>query len=213
MFWQNGFAKEEATMPDDSPDDNLKTIWQDQPTEAPTMTLETIRLKANEYRSKTRRTLFSNISTVAIVVGFSVFGILHTSSAGSRLVFAIAIAWALVGQSLLQRGMWSERMPADATFSTGLEFYRREVEQQQDLARRVLEWSFGPVVLSICTLVVTFFESTRGGSLRLRVISSMPFTLLFAIWIIAFFVLRSRDQRRLRQEIEALSDIEKASRR
>lgn len=200
-------------MPDDSPNDNLKAIWQEQPREGQTMTLEMIRVKANEYRSKTRRALFGSISTVAIVVALSVFGILHTSNAGSRLVFAVAIAWALVGQILLHRGMWSEKFSADATFSTGLEFYRREVERQQNLVRRILEWSFGPVVISICTFIVTFFEMTKGGSLRIRAISVMPFTILFVIWIILFFVLRSRDQRKIRRELDELSEIERVSRR
>ena len=200
-------------MPDNSPDDSLKTIWQDQPTEAPTMTLETIRLKAKQYRTKTRRALFGSISTVVIVVALSVFGILHTSNAGSRLVFAVAIAWALAGQSFLHRGMWSASLPVDATFSTGLEFYRREVERQQDLVRRILEWSFGPVVLSICTLIVTFFEMTSGGSLRMRAISIGPFTILFIIWIILFFVFQSRGQRKIRRELDELSDIDKVSHR
>lgn len=200
-------------MPNDSPNDNLKTIWQDQPTEAPTMTLEMIRLKVNEYRSKTRRALFGSISTVAIVIAFSVFGMLLTSHTGNRLVFAVAIAWALAGQGFLHRGMWSESLPVDATFSTGLEFYRREVKRQQDFVRRILEWSFGPVVLSGCTLIVTFFVITRGVSLRMKAISVMPFTALFVIWIILFLVLRSRGQRKLRRELDELSVVDKVSRR
>jgi hypothetical protein len=200
-------------MQDDPRSDNLKTIWQDQPTEAPTMTLEMIRLKANEYRSKTRRALFGSISTVAIVVVLSVFGILHTSNLGSRLVFAVAIAWALAGQCFLHRGMWSESLPVDATFSTGLEFYRRELERQQDIVRRILEWTFGPVVLSICTLILTFFEITKGGNLRMRAISVLPFAILFVAWIILFFVFRSRRQKKLRLEIDELSEVEKVSRR
>jgi hypothetical protein len=196
-------------MPDEFPNDNLKTIWQDQPTEAPTMTLEAIRQKASEYRSKTRRALLTSIVMVLIVIVISVFGIHHTSNAGIRLLFVFAIAWALTGQGLLHRGMWSENLSADATFSTGLEFYRREVERQQNLVRRILAWSFGPIVLSICTFIVTFFEITRGGSLRMRAVSVMPFTILFVIWIILFFVFRSRGQRKLQQEIDELSYIEK----
>jgi hypothetical protein len=39
----------------------------------------------------------------------------------------------------------------------------------------------------------------------------MPFATLFAIWIILFFVLRSRGQKKLRRELEELSDTEKAT--
>ena len=198
-------------MPDNSPNDNLKTAWQNQPMEASKMTLETILQKAGESRSKTRRELFGSIAMALIVVAISVFGILHGSNAGIRVVFVLAIVWALTGQILLHRGMWSESLPDEATVSTGLEFYRRQIERQQDLVSRVLEWSFGPVILSIGTLVVMLVEIARGRSLRISAVA--PFATLVVIWIIAFFVLRSRDQRKLRLEIDELSHIEKAGRR
>lgn len=198
-------------MPDDHPNENAKTVWQNQPTEAPIMTLETIRQKVSESRSKTRRALFGSVATVLIVVAISVFGMQHGSSTGIRILFAIAIAWVLAGQSLLHRGMWLASLPADATLSTGLEFYRREVERQQEVVRRVLQWSFGPVILSIGTLIVVLVEMAKGQSLPIRAV--MPFAMLFGIWIVAFFVLRSREQRKLRLEIDALSDEEKTIQR
>jgi len=198
-------------MPDDHPNDNPKTVWQNQPTEAPTMTLETIRLKVSESRSKRRRALLGSIATVLIVVAISVFGIKHGSSTGTRILFAIAVAWILAGQSFLHRGMWLASLPANATLSTGLEFYRREVEGQQEVVRRVLQWSFGPVILSIGTLIAVLVEMAKGQGLPVRAV--MPFATLIGIWIVAFFVLRSREQRKLRLEIDALSDEEKAIKR
>lgn len=189
-------------MPDDFLNDNPKKIWQKQPKEAPTMTLEMIRQRASESRSKTRRELFGSIATVLIVVAICGFGIYHASSAVVRLVFVAAIVWVLAGQGLLHRGMWSASGPADATLKTGLEFYRRELERQQDLIGRVLRWSFGPVILSVGTLIVVLVEMATGRSLPIR--SVMPFGSLFVIWVVAFLVRRSRGQRKLRQEIDEL---------
>jgi len=197
-------------MPDNSPNDNLKITWQNQPMEASKMTLETIRQKASESRSKTRRELFGSIVMALIVVAISVFGILHGSNTGIRVVFVLAIVWALAGQILLHRGMWPASLPVEATISTGLEFYQQQIERQQNLVRRVLEWSFGPVILSIGNLIVMLVEIARGRSLRISAV--MPFVTLVVIWIIAFFVFRSRDQRKLRSEIDELRHIEKASR-
>lgn len=194
-------------MPDDFRNDNPKKVWQNQPMETPAMTLEMIRQKASQSRSKTRRELFGSITTVVIVIAISAFGIHHASNAGIRLAFALAIAWVLVGQSLLHRGMWSASMPADATLNTGLEFYRRELERQQDVIGRILRWSFGPVILSIGTLILVLVEMATGRSLPIR--SVMPFTTLFMIWIVAFLVRRSRSQRKLRREIDELADVEK----
>ena len=174
------------------------------------MTLETIRQKASESRSKTRRELFGSIVMALIVVAISVFGILHGSNTGIRVVFVLAIVWALAGQILLHRGMWPANLPVEATINTGLEFYQQQIERQQNLVRRVLEWSFGPVILSIGNLIVMLVEIARGRSLRITAV--MPFATLVVIWIIAFFVFRSRDQRKLRSEIDELRHIEKASR-
>ena len=45
-------------------------------------------------------------------------------------------------------------MPGEAGLSPGLEFCRREIERQRDLLRRVLLWSFGPVLLTIGTFIL-----------------------------------------------------------
>lgn len=198
-------------MPDDFRNETPKTVWQNQPMEAPAMTLEIIRQKASESRSKTRRELFGSIAMVVIVIAISAFGIHHASNAVFRLLFVFGIAWVLVGQGLLHGGMWSTSPPADATLKTGLEFYRRELERQQDVIGRILRWSFGPVILSIGTLILVLVEMAIGRSLPIR--SVMPFTALFVIWIIAYFVRRSRSQSKLRREIEELSDVERGSTR
>jgi len=198
-------------MPDDCPKDNPKAIWQNQPREAPTVTLETIRHKANESRSKTRRGLAGTIAIALIVATVSVFGIIHESNAAVRLIFVLAIAWTLAGQALLHRGMWSASLPVDATVSSGLEFYRREIDKRRGLFRGLLQWSFGPVILSIGTMIVVLIGIARGQSLPTS--SVMPFGTLFVVWVIAFFVVRARDQRKLLREIDELSNIEKMSRR
>jgi hypothetical protein len=66
------------------------------------------------------------------------------------------------------------------------------------------------VILSIGNLIVMLVEIARGQSLRISAV--MPFVTLVVIWVIAFFVLRSRDQRKLRSEIDELRHIEKAGR-
>ena len=135
-------------MPDNLPADDPKTIWQGQPTEPSTITVETIRRKAREFHAKTRRELFANTMAALIAVAFSGYGILRTRNS-LLLVFALAIAWAAAGQYFLHRGMWSGMPPGNAALRTGLEFYRGEIERRRHVFSRVLQWSFGPLVLSI----------------------------------------------------------------
>jgi hypothetical protein len=198
-------------MQDDLRADNPKTIWQNQPMEPSEMTLKEIQQKARELRAQTRRELFTSIAMALIVFAISGFGILHTHDLGVRLLFGLAIAWVLAGQYLLHRGMWSATPPADAALSSGLEFYRQQIEQRLSIFRRVLRWSFGPVVLSIGALILVLAGIAKRQSLHIERV--IPFSTVFAIWIVAVLVLRSRGQRELRREIDELNDIEKVNRR
>jgi hypothetical protein len=194
-------------MQDDFPGNDPKTIWQSQPRELSEMTLEGIRQKAWELQRKTRRELFGNISTALIAVVISVGGIARVHDPGLRAVFALALVWALAGQYVIQRGMWSATTPGDAGLCTGVEYYRRELNRRSYLFRRVLQWSFGPVVLSVCALILTLAGIAKIQGISLQRI--LPFCTLFAFWIVAVFVIRSRARRELRREIGELNDIGK----
>lgn len=195
-------------MPDEPSRNDPRTIWQTQPTEPSTMTLEMIRRKARELHAKTRRELLRNIATPLVVAAFAGLGIIaQAQDPVQRTTFAVALAWSLIGQYFLNRGMWSATLPGDAALSTGLEYYRREVERRRYLFRRVLEWSFGPVVLAIGALIL---PAVIGGIRNRGLFANMmPFLALVVIWVAAFFVLRVRGQRELQREIAELKDVER----
>ena len=98
-------------------------------------------------------------------------------------------------------------MPGDAGLSTGLEFCRRELQRQRDLLRRLLLWSFGPVMLTIGTFILALaMVSTKQKGL---LPNGIPFLILIVVWIFAYFNIRWRQQRELQREIDELNDIEK----
>jgi hypothetical protein len=196
-------------MPDDFPEKDPRTIWQNQPTEPSVMTLDNIRKKVRELHAKTRRQLLGNFAVPLIIVAFYAFGIRHFP--GLQPFFAFAIAWSLAGLYVLNRGMWSAAMPGDAALSTGLEFYRREIERRRYLIHRVLLWSFGPVLLAIGTFIVVLAKI--GGGDKGIFPNAMPFMILVVIWIAAYFVIRMREQRELQREIDDLNEIESENRR
>jgi hypothetical protein len=200
-------------MRDDLPGDDLKTIWQNQPTETPTMTLKLIRWKARELHAKTRRQLLKTLAGPFATAFFYALGTKEFPPLQPVLqpLFAIAIAWSLVGLYFLNRGMWSAVMPGDAGISTGLEFCRREIERRRYLLRRVLLWSFGPVLLGIGTFILALaMIGSRDGRIFPN---GLPFLILVVVWIIAYFMIRLREQRELKREIDELNDIERENSR
>jgi hypothetical protein len=192
----------------DSPENDPKTIWQNQPTEPSAMTLDKIRQKVRELHAKTRRQLWGNLALPLFVAAFCGFGAKHFSP--MQPLFALAITWSLAGLYFLNRGMWSAAMPGDAGLSTGLEFYRREIERRRYLLRRVLLWSFGPVVLAIGTFILALAKI--GVRDRGIFPNALPFITLVVIWIGGYFLIRMREARELQREIDNLSNIERENR-
>ena len=152
-------------MQNDLPGNGVRTIWLNQPTETPTMTLKLIEQRSRELRAKTRRKLMGTVAGPLAAGLFYAYGMKEFAALRQVLQppFAFALAWSLAGLYFLNRGMWSAVMPGDAGLSTGLEFCRREIERQRDLVRRVLLWSFGPVMLAIGTFILALAMVRRAN--------------------------------------------------
>ncbi|WP_321476289.1 hypothetical protein [uncultured Paludibaculum sp.] len=196
-------------MPDELPDDDLKAIWHNQPTETSTMTLKLIRAKARDLHAKTRRQLLATAVGPLVTAFFYTFAIRQLPQIANLLhpLFLFALVWSLGGLYFLNRAMWSTVMPGDAGLSTGLAFCRGELERRRLLLRRILLWSFGPLLMTLATFILALAIAGGGGR---RILSNgRPFLVLVVVWILAYFVLRARDQRELQREIDELDDIEK----
>ncbi len=193
-------------MPNNPSPQDPKQIWQTQSTEQSLMTLESIRLKAIQLKSQTRRQLFSSTAIACFVLVLSCIAIWRVQDTGLRLIFAIAIIWALAGQYLLHRHMWPTIRPGDAANRTGLQFYRRAIEDRRYLSLRIVQWSVGPLVLCIVGILLSVGMIAAGSGTP--VTRTLPFATLFLIWVIAVSVLNSKTQRELKQELEALDTFE-----
>jgi hypothetical protein len=193
-------------MENDSSENDPRKIWQDQPKEISTVTLKMIRMKVQDLHAKTRRNMLGIWAGPLVVGFFSAYGIklVHGVFPVLEVAFVVAIVWSLAGVYFFSRGMWSAAMPGDAALSTGLEFYRREIERHRALYGRVLLWSFGPIVLALAAFIL-FSVIVVGGKIYPN---GMPFLILVAIWIVAYFALRMRARRELQREIDDLKDIE-----
>ena len=196
-------------MRNNVPGDDPRTIWQNQPTQPSAMTREKIRQKARELQAKTRRQLLGTLAGPLAAGFFYAFAIKQFPALRQVLqpLFACALAWSLIGLYFLFRGIWPTMMPGDAGSSTGLEFCRREIERRSCLLRRVLLWSFGPVLLAIGTFILALAMIGTGD--RGIFPNALPFLTLVVVWIVAYFVLRLREQRQLQRELEELSEIER----
>jgi hypothetical protein len=193
-------------MENNSSQNDPRKIWQNQPKEISTVTLKMIRMKVQNLHSKTRRELWGIWAGPLTVGAFSAYGIklVHGVFPIFEAAFAVAIVWSLAGIYFLNRGMRSEAMPGDAALSTGIEFYRREIERQRALFGRGTLWSLAPTVLALAAFIL--FSVIVVG--RKIFPNGMPFLILVAGWFGAVFVIRMHKRRELQREIDDLNDIE-----
>ena len=177
------------------------------------MTLKLIRSKARQLQAKTRRNLAGLVAgplAAALLYAIAMRGF---SSLGQVLhpLFAGALVWSLAGLYFLNRGMRSTEFPADAGLSTGLEFCREEIERRRNLLRRVLLWSLGPILLALATFILGLaMIATKGPRLFPN---GLPFLVLVVVWIFSYFVIREREFRELKRELDDLNDLESETRR
>ena len=187
--------------------DDPKRVWRDQETETSTMSLVLIRQKERELRTRKRRQVFGTFVAPIVVAFFYAFCVkqfphIHPSL-HTLLVFSLA--WSVAGMYFLNRATSSGAMPGDAGFSTGIEFCRREMERQLSYFRRVLLWSFGPILVAIGIFVLILASRTSvfpGG---------IPFIALAVLWVAAYLFIRARQQRNLKRELNEFNDIESSN--
>jgi hypothetical protein len=186
-----------------------KKLWQNQPREETTMTLKLIRQRAQDFRARNRRELFGNIATMPLVVTIAWIGLLHTQDLRFRSAFVVSIVWAVLGQYLVHRGMWSAKPPERSTLTTGVEFYRREIDRRRNLIGRFLLWILGPVILSVGSSILLLTGMARSVG---KSEAALPLTVLGFIWIVAVFARRLLNQRELKREADQINEIEAADR-
>ena len=194
-------------MRNDSPEIDPQRIWQGQPAGSSQVTLEKIRLKMRELHAKTRKQMLGTLVAPLAAVFFYIFEAKEFPFLRDVLqpLSILALIWSFAGLFFLNRGMWPLELPPDAGLTTGLDFCRREIERRRLLLRRVLFWSFGPVLLCLATVILALVLA--GTKDRSIFPNGLPFLALVAAWIVGYFVVRLREQRELQREIDELNQI------
>jgi hypothetical protein len=177
------------------------------------MTGKLIGRKARQLNTGTRRKLLGTVAGPLAALFFYGFGIkaFQPLQPELHLLFACALAWSVVGLYFVNRGMWSAVMPGDAGLSTGLEFCRQEIARRRLILRRVLLWSFGPVLLAIATFILAL--ATIAGGNRGILPNGLPFLGLVFVWILGYCVIRLLEQRGLDRELAELNEIDQENSR
>ncbi|HEX3878308.1 MAG TPA: hypothetical protein VHW24_15055 [Bryobacteraceae bacterium] len=179
------------------------TIWRNQPEEEVTVQLEQfIHRRTMEIHSSTRSEILMSIGAA---VFFFVVIMLRTPAPGDPLLdigLVALVVWAAAVLYVFRRQFWPRASSRpDATATTGLEYYRKELERRRDHLR--IEWLWhGPLFLASLILIAVIFGRSFVGWASLR--SAAPLIALLAAWFVFGVVRRLRQARELQRQIDEM---------
>ena len=187
-------------------DSDPRKLWQDQAGGGTPMNLELIRRKAEEIDEKTRQQLMANILIAVILTASCAWGIWVHQDGVQRAGFALTMVWTWIAQRSSVKQMIAPGLAGEAALSTGLEFYRGELEKRQTYLRKPWVWFLGPVLAAIVFFLLPILRNIVGNPALLRNIT--PFGVILCGWIILFLIRARRDYVTVQKMIDGLRVFE-----
>ena len=197
-------------MPNEPPSNDIRKLWHDQGEEPVKMSLDDIRRKAQRHGRTIRRR--NGIEYVAAAFASAIFGyyILHFHEWFLRIGSGLVIAGAAYMVFQLHRRGSAASAPADLGLTSGLDFYRKELERQRALLSSVWRWYLGPFVpgLAVITLGAAIANPAHSPYAWMFA-GSYAGVVALAFWLVARLNQRCADG--LQRQIDELDTIERQS--
>jgi hypothetical protein len=187
-------------MPNETPPDDIRNVWQNQPVENTPMPLEEIHRQARQFEKRIRRrNLREYIAGAAGIVIFTVYLFIFPNPV-ARTGSALIIVGALCVLFQIYKRATPGALPTDLALTASLEFHRRELVRQRDLLRSVWLWYVAPFVPGI----VVFGTGVKPAHGSASWLNAMPFLSIFGVcmW------LNHRAAVRLDRQIAELDHVE-----
>ncbi len=195
-------------MPNEPPLNDIRKLWHDQGEESVKMSLDEIRRKAQRHEGTIRRRNGREYVAAAFVVAIFGYYIWHFHEWFMRIGSGLVIAGAVYMVFQLHRRGSAASAPADLGLTTGLDFYRNELERQRALLGSVWRWYLGPLVPGLAVIPLGAAIANPAHS---------PYAWVFAgayavVVALVFFLIARLNQRcagRLQRQIDELNAAEK----
>ena len=187
------------------PPENLKSLWQNQNVEPVQMSLEEIRHKAEAFQRRIRhRNLREYVAAAFVFVGSGYF---IWRFPGLRLAVGLLLAGTIYVLYQLHTGGAAKTVPESLALDTCLEFHRRELKRQRDLARDVWKWYLLPFVPGLLAVIAVPLLRQPPE----KWISAWPVILLWAAMFYAIWRLNKRGANKLQRQIDELNSTSRES--
>ena len=161
------------------------------------------RAMAQELDEKTRTQLFVNILIAVILTAFCLRGLYLSADNWQRAGFVLAACWSWLAQRAGVRSLVAPALAGDSPLTTGLEFYRKELQRRRAYLRSPWFWFLGPVILAVGCYIPSAGRWDRMFHLM------SPFLTLLLIWVVLYFINGHRESKALQRVLDALRALDK----
>ena len=110
-----------------------REIWQQQGPEKYKMSLEQLRLRAQQLALKMRLQFLAVSGLAVLIVAFDIWNFRSSPYSFQRAGFVLSAAWALYTLIQVGQNIWPSRLARDAGWLTCLAFSRGELQRQTQL--------------------------------------------------------------------------------
>jgi Flp pilus assembly protein TadB len=186
-------------------DDNLKEIWRCQPVEGIKMSAEQIRKRAGSFEKKIMwRNVREYISGGIAAVLFVYFIATNHDPLFRAACVVMIVGLAYVAWQLHRKGS-AKSVPEEMGAASSLQFYRKQLERQRDMAASVWSWYLAPLVPGL----ILFAISSALADPRPRKLIFLALFYGFSAGLFVFiWKLNARGARCLQRMIDELHDAE-----
>ncbi|MCX6631546.1 MAG: hypothetical protein NTW28_28370 [Candidatus Solibacter sp.] len=142
-----------------------------------------------------------SIGAALLFVGVTAWRLAPARDQLLQVGYVATMAWAVISLYWFRRRIWRRPPAPDAIAATGLEYYRRKLEQRRDHLRHAWLWH-GPLFLACAILIAGLMGKAFSGYQPLR--NVLPLIVLLAVWTGFGLWRRLRQARDLQREIDEL---------
>jgi len=177
-------------------------IWRDQPEEEVVVNVsQIVNRRAEELSASTRWEVLMSIGAAVLFVAVMAWRLPPVNNRLIEVGFGAVALWVAISLFRFRRWAGRHRARPDAVASTGLEYYRRELERRRDHLRNAWVWH-GPLLLASFMLIAVVAGHAYWGVERLW--SVLPLIILLLLWTVFGLVRRLRLAKALQAEIDDL---------
>jgi hypothetical protein len=189
-------------MSDEKRAKDAGAIWKAQPEERLTVNLEQIvKRRTEDLDSSTRWEILMSISAALLLTGVTAWRLGPVRDRLLQVGYTAAMVWVVICLYRFRHRIWRQPAGRDAKAATGLEYYRKELEQRRDHLRRAWLWH-GPLFLAGMMLIAILTGNTFSGYQPLR--NVLPLVVLLAVWTGFGLWRRRRQAKELQREIDEI---------